>query len=333
MNQRFRAIGFFILCGSLLPCGVLLASCSQSPRGETEQESLPAPEATVDAPDIQATNAFYYYADLDAAWAFYTDVLGLETVADYGFAKIMQVAEASFLTLVDAERGMHTAEEPKSVTLAFVTDEVEGWWDYLSAAGVPMRADFDLIEGRPHDGFVAIDPEGYFLEFERFNPHEENVDLMPLLDGVAPLYSDRGSRPGDLGIRATVFWLYYNDLESIERFYEELLGVGLLVDQGWAKVYEASRSGFIGLVDGAHGLHSATDEKGVTISLFTSDVDAWFERVKELGTVELRTQEITDESGMVRVFVGYDPDGYFLEWDTFLDLEGNERLLDLLGGR
>ena len=253
--------------------------------------------ADLDAPPaIEATNAFYYYDDVEAAWAFYTDVLGLETVADYGFAKIMQVAPTSLLTLVDAAEGMHSSDEPKSVTLAFVTDEVEGWWEYLSAAGVPMRADFDLIDGRPHDGFVAIDPEGYFLEFERFNPHEENVDLMPLLDGVDPVYSDRGSRPADLGIRATVFWLYYNDLEPIERFYEELLGVDLLVDQGWAKVYGASRSGFIGLVDGARGLHQATDEKGVTISLFTSDVEAWLERVKKLGTLELRTPEITDES-------------------------------------
>ena len=327
MMVRIGSTGFCILCV------ILLASCGQSPSGESEQESPPAPEATVDVPDIQATNAFYYYADLEGAWAFYTDVLGFETVADYGFAKILQVAEASYLTLVDAERGMHTAEEPKSVTLAFVTDEVEGWWEYLSAAGVPMRADFDLIDGRPHDGFVAIDPEGYYLEFERFNPHEENVDLMPLLAAVEPLYSDSGSRPADLGIRATVFWLYYNDLEPLERFYEELLGVDLLVDQGWAKVYEASRSGFIGLVDGARGLHSATGEKGVTISLFTSDVDAWFERVEELGTVELRTPEITDESERVRVFVGYDPAGYFLEWDTFLDREGNERLLSLLARR
>ena len=327
MMVRIGSTGFCILCV------ILLASCGQSPSGESEQESPPAPEATVDMPDIQATNAFYYYADLEGAWAFYTDVLGFETVADYGFAKILQVAEASYLTLVDAERGMHTAEEPKSVTLAFVTDEVEGWWEYLSAAGVPMRADFDLIDGRPHDGFVAIDPEGYYLEFERFNPHEENVDLMPLLAGVEPLYSDRGSRPADLGIRASVFWLYYNDPEPLERFYEELLGVDLLVDQGWAKVYEASRSGFIGLVDGARGLHSATGEKGVTISLFTSDVDAWFERVEELGTVELRTPEITDESERVRVFVGYDPAGYFLEWDTFLDREGNERLLSLLARR
>ena len=40
-----------------------------------------------------------------------------------------------------------------------------------------------------------------------------------------------------------------------------------------------------------------------------------------------------DESGRVRVFVGYDPEGYFLEWDTFLDVEGNEELLELLVGR
>ena len=36
------------------------------------------------------------------------------------------------------------------------------------------------------------------------------------------------------------------------------------------------------------------------------------------------------ESGLVRTLVGYDPDGYFLEWDTFLDLEGNERLIELI---
>ena len=48
------------------------------------------------------------------------------------------------------------------------------------------------------------------------------------------------------------------------------------------------------------------------------------------AVVELRTEEIVMESERVRVFVGYDPDGYFLEWDTFLDREGNERLMELI---
>jgi len=47
----------------------------------------------------------------------------------------------------------------------------------------------------------------------------------------------------------------------------------------------------------------------------------------------LRTPEILDESGKVRVFVGYDPENYFLEFDTFLDVAGNEKLLERLGAK
>ncbi len=282
------------------------------------------------APTIQATNAFYYYADVEGAWTFYTEVLGLETVVDYGFAKILRVAPASYLTLVDARRGMHSADEPKSVTLAIVTEQVEAWYDYLISQDVPMRAELSSAEGRPHDGFVAVDPEGYYLEFERFNPHPENRSLTPVLREIAPL-SGGTARPEGLTIQATVLWLYYRDVAPMQEFYERLLGVDLLVDQGWAKVYQASGTGFLGLVDGSRGLHEATDQKGVTVSFFTDDVDGWFERVRALP-VELRTPEVTGESGRVRVFVAYDAEGYFLEWDTFLPVASNDELLRLLGG-
>ena len=32
-------------------------------------------------------------------------------------------------------------------------------------------------------------------------------------------------------------------------------------------------------------------------------------------------------------FFYYDPENYFLEFDTFLDVEGNEKLLERLGAR
>ena len=313
-------------------CLALLMGCGAEESTEAAQEGGAEAVAASAVPGLQASNVFYYYADVEAAWAFYRDLLGFETVADYGFAKILRVAPASYLTLVDAERGMHTAEEPKTVTLALVTEQVEGWYDYLTASGVPMRADYVFREGRPHDGFVAIDPEGYYLEFERFNPHPENDALMPVLAGLEPVYATQGSRPADLGIQATVLWLYYRDLEAMQPFYEALLGVPLLVDQGWAKVYPVTGGGFIGLVDGERGLHQATEQKGVTVSFFTDDVDAWFTHAAAVPGLELRTPEVTDESGFVRVFVGYDPEGYFLEWDTFLDVEGNEALLQQLKG-
>lgn len=291
-------------------------------------------------PAIQAMNAFYYYDDVDRAWDFYTRVLGFNTVADYGFAKILQVAESSFLTLVDAKRGMHTTDEPKSVTLALVTEQVEGWWAYLTDQGVEMRAEFRYREGQPHDGFVAIDPEGYLLEFERFNPHPENELLTPRLGGLAAIFPEGNEtepgvellRPAELGIQATVLWLYYEDLDAIQTFYREALGTDILVDQGWAKIYPVSSSGFLGFVDGQRGLHQATTEKAVTVSFFTTDIDAWFEKLSKWGGMEFRDRAIGGDGGFVRTFVGYDPEGYFLEWDTFLDVEANRLLLPLIGG-
>ena len=325
---RSRALLAACLGGMVLVSPACTGSDS-TPASDTEGGANEVGEAAA-APDVVGANAFYYYADVEAAWAFYRDILGFETVADYGFAKIMRVAPASYLTLVDEAQGMHSVDEPRSVTLAIVTEEVEGWWSYLSEQGVEMRAPLGEVEpGQAHDGFVAIDPEGYFLEFERFNPHEENVDLVPVLDEIEPLGPVGGSRPADLMVQGTVLWLYYRDLPTMERFWEGLLGVDMIVDQGWAKVYQASPTGFVGLVDGERGLHNATEEKSVTVSFFTSDVAAWQARTREQGLPE-RSPDLGSESGLVSTWVAFDPEGYFLEWDTFLDGEGNQRLLELL---
>lgn len=291
-------------------------------------------------PAILATNAFYYYADLERAWGFYTRVLGFRTVADFGFAKMLQVAPTSYLTLVDEARGMHSSLEPKSVTMALVTEEVEGWWDYLTKVGVPMRSPLGEVgTGRPHDGFVAVDPEGYLLEFERFNPHPENERLIPVLGRTEAIRLPGGTetapgifstRPEELGVQATVLWLYYDDLESIEAFYTEALGGKVIVDQGWAKVFPVSPTGYIGFVDGQRGLHSATPEKAVTVSFFTAELEDWLEHMRGVGGFVLRTPEIDAEGGVVHTFVGYDPEGYFLEWDRFLEVPMNALLLNLL---
>ena len=281
-------------------------------------------------PRILACNSFYYYENLERAGAFYQEILGFETVVDYGSAKILRVAQSSYLTLVDATLCKHQIGEPKSVTLALVTNQVEAWYAYLKQAGVSIHKHYEINEGRPHDGFVVLDPEGYYLEFERFNPHPENDALIPMLSKIEPLYPITGSRPIDLGIQATVLWLYYRNLGNIQQFYEKLLDVELLVDQGWAKVYQVVGSGFIGFVDGKHGLHQASKKKGVTVSFFTDDVDRWLERTSAFDGFKLCTQQITDLSGQVERFASNDLEGYILEWDTFLDTQENKVLLRLL---
>jgi len=283
---------------------------------------------------ITANNAFFYYDDLEEATRFYSRTLGLRVIADYGFAKILQVAATSYLTLVDGAMGMHTTDEPKTVAIALITDQLVEWYEYLLGENVGMRSGYTPVEGRPHHGFVAYDPEGYLLEFERFNPHPENEKLMPILDRAETLYPDPGQEttvPPGLGFKATVLWLYYKDTEGILDFFEEKLGFERVVDQGWAWIHQTSPTGFIGPVDETRGMHSWTGQKAVTVSFFTDDLEGWFSFVRDSGVYELRTPEIEDDDeGRFRAFVGYDPEGYFLEFDTFLSHNLNDRLLESL---
>ena len=275
---------------------------------------------------IQANNALYYYHDLPRATRFYQELLGFELVEDYGVAKLFQVAASSYLMLIDGSIGRHSADEPKTVTTAFITDELEGWYDYLLAQAVPMRWEFNYKPGKPHDGFVAIDPEGYLLEFERFNPHPENDKLMPFLDPLPSLYpppDQTTTRPRNLGVKATVTWLYYRDLERAGRFWREVMGSQEVVDQGFAKIFPTSYSGFIGPVRAGDGLHPYTEKKGVTVSLFTDQIDEWFAYLQQQPDFDLQNEAVILEMDRVRDFLGFDPESYFIEFDAFIDHPGN----------
>jgi catechol 2,3-dioxygenase-like lactoylglutathione lyase family enzyme len=311
-----------------------LAACAQ-PTQEAPMTREVVPVDSSGSRDIIANNAFFYYTDLETAWAFYTETLGMETVADYGFAKILRLAPTSYLTLVDADSGMKLADAPKTVAVALVTDELDQWWDYLAGEGVQIRGSgYEPKEGGPHDGFVVIDPEGYYLEFERFNVHPENQRLTPILAGLESVYPTPGMttrRPSDLGIKATVLWLYSNDVHAMSEFYRDTMGFELVVDQGWAMIHHSSPSGFIGPVDGARGMHTWTEDKAVMVSLLTTDIDGWFAHLADAPGFTLRDDEVGVESRAgARVFVGQDPDGYLIELDEFFAAEGNEALLEAL---
>jgi catechol 2,3-dioxygenase-like lactoylglutathione lyase family enzyme len=321
---RHRA---YLLLVSVLACGT---ACIRSEKGQGRD---PVSRPSTPARDLVANNVFFYYADLARARSFYRETLGMNRVADYGFAAIYQAAPTSFITLVDAAAGMHSADEPKTVAMALVTDELEAWFRYLKERQVPLRSALRVSPGSPHDGFVAIDPEGYFLEFERFNTHPENERLLPRLAWAEAVRMDAaGGRPPGLGIKSTVLWLYYKDLAASQAFYEKAMGLDLLVDQGWAKIYATSPTGYIGLVDAARGMHGYTEKRGVTVSFLTTTLEAWFDHLRQAEGFRLRTPEILTEGDFARVFVGYDPEGYFLEFDTFLDVDVNRGLLTRLAG-
>ena len=272
--------------------------------------------------NILANCALYYYRDLPQATHFYQGILGFELVEDYGFGKLFQVASTSYLMLVDASVGRHSADEPKTVTTAFLTDELDEWWEYLTAQNVPMHRPFNVKPDQAHDGFVALDPEGYFLEFERFNPHAENVQMMPLLAELPsryPLAEAQRTCPAHLGVKATVTWLYYQELARAAHFWQSAFGVDEIIDQGFARVLHTSPSGVIGPVQAGDGLHAYTEEKGVTVSLFTDAIDDWFAYLQRQPSFDLQNEAVILEMERVRDFLGFDPGGYFIEFDEFID--------------
>jgi catechol 2,3-dioxygenase-like lactoylglutathione lyase family enzyme len=278
---------------------------------------------------IKANHLFYYYKDLSRAQDFYEKTLGLQRVLDYGFATIHQISSTTYIGLVDEARGMHKASEAKSVTLSFITGEIDPWHQFLIDEGVQMHRPLDNAARHPTRGFVAYDPEGYFLEFETFLPHEQNEKLRAQLSKTKAQYpaaDQETSRPEKLGVQGNITWLYYQDLAAAQRFYEGIMGFHLLTDQGFAKVYASSDTGFIGLVDEAQGLHCFSKEKSVTVSFFTDDVRSWFALLKNRG-VEFRKPSLSIESGAVENFVAYDVGGYYLEFDQFLDHKKNQDIL------
>lgn len=284
--------------------------------------------------NILANCALYYYRDLAKATAFYQKTLGFALVEDYGFGKLFQIASTSYLMLVDASIGRHSADEPKTVATAFLTDELEGWWDYLSGLDLPTYAAFNYKPGKAHDGFVIIDPEGYYLEFERFNEHPENQEMLPLLTPLPshyPAVDQRTERPMALGVKATVTWLYYRDLAQATQFWADTFGLNVVIDQGFATVLQSSPSGFIGPVRAGDGMHPYTEQKGVTVSLFTDAVDDWFAHLQTQPVFDLQNDEVQLEMARVRDFLGFDPEGYFIEFDEFIDHPENVALRTRLG--
>jgi catechol 2,3-dioxygenase-like lactoylglutathione lyase family enzyme len=170
MNHRARFVTVV-----LLALGAAAATPSLAAQSKEAPVSRPA------GLGVQANIVFLYYKDIPAAQRFYEDVLGLTLTVDQGFAKIYQVSPTSFIGLVDETQGLHRAAAAKPVTVSFVTEQVDAWYSYLQSRGVRLRGELRDATRHPTRGFVALDPEGYFLEFETFLEHEQNARIRAAL--------------------------------------------------------------------------------------------------------------------------------------------------------
>ena len=120
------------------------------------------------------------------------------------------------------------------------------------------------------------------------------------------------SRPDGGRVDKLITFLYYKDLEGAMRFYEEVLGFSIAIDQGWCKIHSISSDGYVGLVDESRGMHRAHPIKPVQICMRVPDVDAWHRYLQACGAAGLTVPKTSHEL-KIRALVCYDPEGYQIE--------------------
>lgn len=227
---------------------------------------------------IQGQELIWFYKDLSKAKAFYGNTLGLKKLSENENSATFQLVGDSKLVLKSIEGSGYSGKEAKSVALALLTDNLQAWYSHLQQQKVEIKYTLKENPEGAHDGFVAVDPEGYLLEFEMFRMHPENERFVPQLKSLVPMATALGS---EFNFYASITWLYYKDMLPMENFVKENLGLEISANQGWAQIYRVSDNSFLGLVDEKRGMNSFSEEKLVEVKFDLEDQENWEEYLKK----------------------------------------------------
>ena len=114
-----------------------------------------------------------------------------------------------------------------------------------------------------------------------------------------------------------VTFLYTTDLDATSRFYKDILGLPLALDQGGCRIYRAAPNAFLGCCS-----HSSAgrrdDTSGVVLTLVTDEVDRWYERLRARGVIFEQAPTHNPTYNIYHCFLR-DPNGYLIEIQRFLD--------------
>jgi catechol 2,3-dioxygenase-like lactoylglutathione lyase family enzyme len=109
-----------------------------------------------------------------------------------------------------------------------------------------------------------------------------------------------------------ITFFYYRNLPAAIRFYEDVLGLSLAIDQGWCKIYQICPGAHVGLVDETKGMNKWAALKPVQLCIRVPDVEGWYDYAHAASVENLSELSVNDEIG-IRAFVFTDPEGYQIE--------------------
>jgi len=116
---------------------------------------------------------------------------------------------------------------------------------------------------------------------------------------------------------ASITFLTYEDLDAGVRFYGDALGLPLVEDQGWAKVYRVSGDAYVGLVASRGRTPDKPVGSSVLFSIVVNDVDAWYDHLRDEPQIETLGSPARVPGIPVYGFFLRDPAGYRIEIQAF----------------
>lgn len=118
-----------------------------------------------------------------------------------------------------------------------------------------------------------------------------------------------------LPISQQITFLYTQDITKTAPFYEDVLGLALVLDQGGCRIYRVmDGTAYVGICQRA----TPSPPDGVIFTLVTPDVDGWYAHITGQGVTCEHAPRINTEYGIYHFFVR-DPNGYLIEVQRFLD--------------
>lgn len=109
-------------------------------------------------------------------------------------------------------------------------------------------------------------------------------------------------------------FFYYNDLPAAADWYRNKLGLKPLTEEDWVVIFELNESSCIGLVKAGSGLLKPTGDKGAIFSIDTPELEAWWDRLKDMEGINIKNGIRAGADGMIESFSVYDPEGYIVEF-------------------
>lgn len=121
-----------------------------------------------------------------------------------------------------------------------------------------------------------------------------------------------------------VTFLYTNAPARSFAFYEDVIGLPLVLDQGSVRIYRASGDGYLGICATSQVQQGPTPDRRPGGVIFTfvcrrrEEVDVWHSYLVSRG-VAFETQPALNQTFNIYNCFFRDPDGYLLEIQAFLD--------------